>query len=243
MKNWPQATCEIVQSRHGDDFNFLLGEHLRNKLMAGIFPPWLRFGNGGKPAIGHLRADAFSGKCKFLGLPRIARQSNRVHKSARAVAAPGEIDTQRISRKRKVGSANALLHSTKNSTPAENFHSSRTDAGARVRCLHGAARTMNGRRDVVGIEALELCFEICGENCSLWTHLQQVRERIIHVLQESGGAFRVRGSLRFQVRLKRAQQVYESLQAKADWQKYVRSLREKYPTLRALKEEMDKAGI
>ncbi len=43
--------------------------------------------------------------------------------------------------------------------------------------------------------------------------------------------------------LKRVQQVYESLQAKADWQKYVQSLRAKYPTLRALKEEMDKVGI
>lgn len=43
--------------------------------------------------------------------------------------------------------------------------------------------------------------------------------------------------------LKQVRKVYESLNSNAAWQKYIASIREKYSALRALKEELDKAGI
>lgn len=43
--------------------------------------------------------------------------------------------------------------------------------------------------------------------------------------------------------IKRMQSLYEAARSPADWQTYVKQIRSQYPTLRALQDEMNKAGL
>ena len=123
---------------------------------------------------------------QHLGLPGVAAERERLHKSARAVVPIGVVEAHGVAGVRELVNRKAALESRPDAHGAKHLIGAMADGVARLGIVDRAA--VAHRLDLVVVEALEFDIEVVCQQSLLRTELQGIGKRLLQTRQASRGA-------------------------------------------------------